>query len=112
MTMYVTKNLLFTPLQLLFVGTGKQVTACCKQAVYRVPRFRTLIDRSPSDAIFLEPSDELREDPFLLLDVLGYLGMPDPSVGQYQRTTSLCSGWSRWHGALASMNSSTSWGTL
>ncbi len=43
-----------------------------------MPSLRTLIDRSPSDAIFLEPNDALREEPFILPDVLGYLGMPDP----------------------------------
>ena len=31
------------------------------------------------DAIFFQPSDDIREDPFVLPDVLGYLGMPDPA---------------------------------
>ena len=29
--------------------------------------------------VFLTPSENLREDPFVLDHVLGYLGMPDPS---------------------------------
>ena len=37
-----------------------------------------MVDTSPADAVFLEPSDDLREDPFVLPDVLGYLRMPDP----------------------------------
>ena len=37
------------------------------------------MDASPVDAIFFQPSDDIREDPFVLLDVLGYLGMPDPA---------------------------------
>ncbi len=48
--------------------------------MYRVPTIRALVDRSPSDAIFLQPSDELREQPFLLPEVLGYLSMPDPTL--------------------------------
>ncbi len=36
-----------------------------------------LVDRSPTDAIFLQPSDELREQAFLLPEVLGYLCMTD-----------------------------------
>ena len=31
------------------------------------------------DAIFFQPSDDIREDPFVLPDVLGYLSMPDPA---------------------------------
>ena len=31
------------------------------------------------DAIFFQPSDDICEDPFVLPDVLGYLGMPDPA---------------------------------
>ena len=37
-----------------------------------------MVDTSPADVVFLEPTDDLREDPFLLPDILGYLGMPDP----------------------------------
>ena len=39
---------------------------------------KKMVDTSPADVVFLEPSDDLREDPFVLPDVLGYLGMPDP----------------------------------
>jgi len=38
-----------------------------------------VVDTSPVDAIFFQPSDDIREDPFVLPDVLGYLGMPDPA---------------------------------
>ena len=31
------------------------------------------------DAIFFQPSDDIREDPFVLPDALGYHGMPDPA---------------------------------
>ncbi len=61
------------------MGIGRQLTACCKQAVYRVPVFKRLIDSSPADAVFLVANDDLREDPFLLPNVLGYLGLPDPA---------------------------------
>ena len=65
--------------QLLFVGVGHQITACCKQAVYKLPTIKAMVDASQVDAIFFQPSDDIREDPFVLPDVLGYLGMPDPA---------------------------------
>ena len=65
--------------QLLFVAVGRQITTCCKYAVYKIPLIKSMVDASPVDAIFLEPNDVFREDPFVLPDVLGYLGMPDPA---------------------------------
>ncbi len=50
--------------------------------MYRVPVIKRLIDSSPADAIFLEANDDLQEDPFLLANVLRYLGLPDQHVGQ------------------------------
>jgi len=38
-----------------------------------------MVDTSSVDAIFFQPSDDIREDLFVLPDVLGYLGMPDPA---------------------------------
>ena len=38
-----------------------------------------MVDASPVDAIFFQPCDDIREDPFVLPDVLGYLSMPDPA---------------------------------
>jgi len=38
-----------------------------------------MVDTSPVDAIFFQPSDDIGEDPFVLPDVLGYLSMPDPA---------------------------------
>ena len=52
---------------------GRQITACCKYAVYKIPLIKSMVDASPVDAIFLEPNDVFREDPFVLPDVLGYL---------------------------------------
>ena len=37
-----------------------------------------MVDTSPADVVFLELTDDLGEDPFVLSDVLGYLGMPEP----------------------------------
>jgi len=37
-----------------------------------------MVDTSPVDAIFFQPSDDICEDLFVLPYVLGYLGMPDP----------------------------------
>ena len=37
-----------------------------------------MVDTSPADVDFLEPSDDLRDDPFVLPDILGYLGMLEP----------------------------------
>ncbi len=44
-----------------------------------VPVIKRLIDSSPADAVFLEANDDLREDPFLLPNVLGYLRLSDPT---------------------------------
>jgi len=71
--------LFFILSQLLFVAVGRQITACCKYAVYKIPLIKSMVDASPVGAIFLEPNDVFREDPFVLPDVLGYLGMPDPA---------------------------------
>ncbi len=38
-----------------------------------------LADGSLSDAVFLQRTDNICEDPFVLPHVLGYLGMPDPA---------------------------------
>ncbi len=66
-------------IQVLYVCVGKRVTPCCKPAVYgTIPLLRELIQRAPYDGITLEPSDDLREDPLVLHDVLGYVGMLDP----------------------------------
>ena len=62
---------------MLFVAVGKQITSCYKAGVYHIPLVKRMVDASPADAVFLEPSDDLHEDPFVLPDVLGYLGMPD-----------------------------------
>lgn len=61
---------------MLFVAVGKQITSCYKVGVYHMKR---MVDASPADAVFLEPSDDLRKDPFVLPDMLGYLGMLDPA---------------------------------
>jgi len=45
--------LFFILSQLLFVTVGRQITACCKQAVYKIPVIKSMIDASPVDAIFL-----------------------------------------------------------
>ena len=37
-----------------------------------------MVDTSPADVVFLELTDDLGEDPFVLSDVLGYLGMLKP----------------------------------
>ena len=37
-----------------------------------------MVDTSPAEVVFLELTDDLGEDPFVLSDVLGYLGMPEP----------------------------------
>ena len=63
--------------QLLFVGVGHHITACYKQAVYKLPIIKAMVDASQVDAVFFQPSDDIREDPFVLPDVLGYLGMLD-----------------------------------
>ena len=44
------------------------MTSCYKAAVYHT---------SPADVVFLELTDDLHEDPFVLPDILGYLGTPD-----------------------------------
>lgn len=38
-----------------------------------------MVDASSVNAIFFDPSDAIREDPFVLPMVLGYLSMPDPT---------------------------------
>ena len=38
-----------------------------------------MVDASQVDAIFFQPSDDIREDPFVLPNELGYLSMPDPA---------------------------------
>lgn len=58
---------------------GQKVVVCPKLAAYRRPSLKELIDAATTDFIFLTPSETLREDPFVLDHVLGYLGMPDPS---------------------------------
>jgi len=58
---------------------GQYITACSKQAVYKIPIIKTVVDASQVDAIFFQPSDDIREDPFVLPDVIEYLGMPDPA---------------------------------
>ena len=75
----VVNNCVFILSQLLFVGVGHHITACYKQAVYKLPIIKAMVDASQVDAIFFQPSDDIREDPFVLPDVLGYLGMPDPA---------------------------------
>ncbi len=40
---------------------------------------KALVDGSLSDVVFLQPTDDIREKPFALQYVLGYLGMPDPT---------------------------------
>ncbi len=66
-------------IQVLYVCVSKRVTLCCKPAVYgTLPLLRELIQRAPYDVITLEPSDDVREDPLVLPNVLGYIGMPDP----------------------------------
>ncbi len=70
---------MFPYIQVLYVRVGKRVTLSCKPAVYgTLPLLRELIQRAPYDLITLEASDDVREDPFVLPDVLGYVGMPDP----------------------------------
>ena len=49
--------------KLLFVGKGQQITACCKKAVYKLPVIKAMVDASPDDAITLQPSDDIHEDP-------------------------------------------------
>ncbi len=68
-----------SPFQLLQVVLGVKVAVCSKPAAHQVPMLRELIDKASLDVIFLTPSDDLREDPFILPDMLGYLGMPHPS---------------------------------
>jgi len=51
--------------------SGQHITSCCKQAVYKIPIIKTMVDTSSVDAIFFQPSDDIREDPFVLPDVLG-----------------------------------------
>ena len=63
--------------QLLFVGKGQQITACCKKAVNKLPVIKAMVDATPADAITLQPSDDIHEDPFVLLNAFGLLGMPD-----------------------------------
>ena len=58
---------------------GQKVTVCPKLAAYRIPALKQLIDEARTDFVYLTPSETLREDPFVLDHVLGYLGMPDPS---------------------------------
>ena len=78
-------NCVFILSQLLFVGVGHQITACYKKEVYKLPIIKAMVDALPVDAIFLQPSDDIREDPFVLPDVLGYLGMPDPAPSDLNR---------------------------
>ncbi len=65
--------------QLFNNQSTRKVTSCCKRAVYRIPLIREMMDAAPVDAIFFKPTDDIREDPFVLPDVLGYLGLPDPA---------------------------------
>ena len=58
---------------------GQKVVVCPKLAVYKIPSLKELIDAATTNFIFLTPSETLREDPFVLDHVLGYLGMPDSS---------------------------------
>ena len=58
---------------------GEKVTVCPKLAAYKIPALKELIDEARTDFVFFTPSETLREDPFVLDHVLGYLGMPDPS---------------------------------
>ena len=44
-----------------------------------IPLVKRMVDAFLADAVFLEPSDNLCEDSFVLPDVLGYLGMQDPA---------------------------------
>ena len=64
---------------MLFVAVGKQITSCYKAAVYHIPLVKRIMDASPADTVFSEPSDNLHEDPFVPPDVLGYPRMPDPA---------------------------------
>ena len=54
------------------------MTSCYKAAAYHIPIVKKMVDISPADAVFLKPTDDLHEDPFVLPDILGYLRMPDP----------------------------------
>ena len=54
------------------------MTSCYKVAAYHIPIVKKMVNISPADMVFLKPTDDLREDPFVLPDVLGYLRMPDP----------------------------------
>ena len=56
---------------------GQKVTVCPKLAAYRIPSLKELVDEARMDFVYLTPSETLREDPFVLDHVLGYLGMPD-----------------------------------
>ena len=47
------------------------------QEVYKLPVIKAMVDASPADAITLQPSDDIHEDPFVLLNAFGLLGMPD-----------------------------------
>ena len=75
---------------MLSVDTVPFLSSCClllwgsnwlpaiRAAVYHFPIVKKMVDTSPVDAVFLEPTDGLCEDPFVLPDILGYFGMPDP----------------------------------
>ena len=58
---------------------GQKVMVCPKLAAYRIPAMKELIDETRTNFVYLTSSETLREDPFVLEHVLGYLGMPDPS---------------------------------
>ncbi len=58
---------------------GAKVAVCSKPAVYQVPVLRGLIHKASRDVIYFTSSDDLKEDPFILPDILGYLRMHHPS---------------------------------
>ncbi len=51
---------------------GVKVVVCSKPAAHQVAMLRELIDKDSLEVIFLTPSDDLREHPFILPDMLGY----------------------------------------
>jgi len=59
------------------VIVGEKVAICSKIGAYKIAAMRHLIERAECDFIVLKPSRIVREEPFVLPYVLGFMGLPD-----------------------------------
>jgi len=59
------------------VIVGRKVAVGSKLGAYKIPVLKRLIHKADCDFVILDPSKIVREEPFVLPYVLGFMGLPD-----------------------------------